>query len=572
MALFRYTPFLAFLLSLSVALNLPRDAHAVPTVWSGPTITFTKMGFDPTDTTDPLNQDRLTNNVWLTRGGSEGIFNVAPGREAAYIRYTSPADTQWATSVMSANTGKTIAAANWAQLSFTDWAPSYGGPGSALGANITTHNAVVHLLTDDIYLDLSFSFFTSGGDFTYTRSTPAVAVPTGDYNHNGTVDAADYVIWRHTFGNSVAPFGSGADGNSNGGIDLGDYAYWRERYGNAPVGVGSGLASIPEPATFPFALQLIAVVLCMFRWRSLTRLRYATINMRRHPMTMPRIDSRCFAITLVIVALLAGATPTVNAAFHLWQVKEVFTNVSGSVQFVEMFDSFSGETLVNGATLTANSDGNIKTFKFPGNLSNPTPGSLLIATTGFGSLPGGVTPDFTFDQSTTPFTGSFFNPNATSITFTYSGIPPDSMTITGTALPKDGIRSLTDAGAVGSPPGTPNISSGTNSPTNLLGNSGSVNLSAPSPTGDYNGNHTVDAADYAVWRKTLNGTVSPNGSGADGSSDGQINDADYTFWRARFGNAAPGSGAVVSSLVPEPLAAVLLLMSLPAMWIRRTRR
>jgi hypothetical protein len=34
---------------------------------------------------------------------------------------------------------------------------------------------------------------------------------------------------------------------------------------------------------------------------------------------------------------------------------------------------------------------------------------------------------------------------------------------------------------VGFPPGTPNISSGVNSPTNLLGNSGSVNLAVPEP-------------------------------------------------------------------------------------------
>jgi serralysin len=184
---------------------------------------------------------------------------------------------------------------------------------------------------------------------------------------------------------------------------------------------------------------------------------------------------------LVTVATVFGvATRSAEAAFHLWQVKEVFTNASGSVQFVEMFDSFGGETLTGGFTLTANSDGNTKTFTFPGNLPTNTPGSLLIATTGFGSLPGGVTPDFTFDQSSTPFIGSFFNPNATNLTFTYNG-SGDSMAFTGASLPKNGINSLTDAGAVGFPPGTPNISSGVNSPTNLAGNSGSVNLAVPEP-------------------------------------------------------------------------------------------
>jgi hypothetical protein len=102
---------------------------------------------------------------------------------------------------------------------------------------------------------------------------------------------------------------------------------------------------------------------------------------------------------------------------------------------------------------------------------------MLIATSGFGSLPGGVTPDFAFNQG--GVSGMFFNPNATNLSFTYSG-SGDSMSFTGASLPKDGIHSLTDAGAVGFPPGTPNISSGTNSPTNLGGSSGSVNL-APEP-------------------------------------------------------------------------------------------
>jgi hypothetical protein len=100
------------------------------------------------------------------------------------------------------------------------------------------------------------------------------------------------------------------------------------------------------------------------------------------------------AAGLIVCISLAGPKPCAKAGFHLWQVKEVFTNASGSVQFVEMFDSFSGEVFTGGFTLTANSDGNIKTFTFPSNISS-TPGSMLIATTGFGSLSGGVTPDFT---------------------------------------------------------------------------------------------------------------------------------------------------------------------------------
>src|SRR4051812_3155205 len=109
-------------------------------------------------------------------------------------------------------------------------------------------------------------------------------------------------------------------------------------------------------------------------------------------MTMPRVNRRSLAITLVIFAFLTGANRPVKAAFHLWNVKEVFSNADGSVQFVEMFDNSAGETSVSGFKLRSNSDGVIKEFTFPSNLVNSTPGHMLIATSGFGSLTGGVTP------------------------------------------------------------------------------------------------------------------------------------------------------------------------------------
>src|SRR5262245_34032780 len=143
--------------------------------------------------------------------------------------------------------------------------------------------------------------------------------------------------------------------------------------------------------------------------------------------------------------LFAGGATISQAGLHLWHVREVFSNADGSVQFVEMFDSFSPEQFVQFATLTANSDGNIKTFQFPTNSSAP-PGAMLISTSGFGSLQGGVTPDFTFSQSSMPFTGPFFNPNAANITITFSG-SGDSISFSGASLPKDGIHSLTDANA-----------------------------------------------------------------------------------------------------------------------------
>src|SRR5262245_26419396 len=106
--------------------------------------------------------------------------------------------------------------------------------------------------------------------------------------------------------------------------------------------------------------------------------------------------SRCKVVLFLAFNLLmsiAGAIPTARAAFHLWNVKEVFSNADGSVQFVEMFDNSGGETLVNNFKLRSNSDGVIKEFTFPSNIVG-TPGHMLIATSGFGSLTGGVAPTF----------------------------------------------------------------------------------------------------------------------------------------------------------------------------------
>ncbi len=83
--------------------------------------------------------------------------------------------------------------------------------------------------------------------------TNAIAANSADYNQNGIVDAADYVIWRKTLGLAAVPPGSGADGNGDGTVNGPDYDLWRSHFGN-PFGAGAGgdLSSntIPEPASF----------------------------------------------------------------------------------------------------------------------------------------------------------------------------------------------------------------------------------------------------------------------------------------------------------------------------------
>jgi hypothetical protein len=61
----------------------------------------------------------------------------------------------------------------------------------------------------------------------------------GDYNRNGTVDAADYTLWRRMVSQSVTPY-SGADGNGDGIVNQGDYDVWRAAFGQTIPAPGSG--------------------------------------------------------------------------------------------------------------------------------------------------------------------------------------------------------------------------------------------------------------------------------------------------------------------------------------------
>ncbi len=85
-----------------------------------------------------------------------------------------------------------------------------------------------------------------------------------------------------------------------------------------------------------------------------------------------------------------------------------------------------------------------------------------------------------------------------------------------------------------------------------------INAAAFLP-GDYNHDERVDAADYVVWRKTLNSTTA---LAADGSYNQVVDQPDYTdFWRRNFGATFGGSGVAIGA-VPEPNGWVLAVVAL----------
>jgi hypothetical protein len=94
-----------------------------------------------------------------------------------------------------------------------------------------------------------YAMSTNQGIQAFTFTLSASASVAGDYNHNGVVDAADYVLWRDTLNQSIAA-GTGADGDGDGVVTQADYGFWRARFGNTSGSGSLASANVPEPATF----------------------------------------------------------------------------------------------------------------------------------------------------------------------------------------------------------------------------------------------------------------------------------------------------------------------------------
>jgi uncharacterized protein (TIGR03382 family) len=94
----------------------------------------------------------------------------------------------------------------------------------------------------------------------------------GDYDRNGTVDAADYALWRNTF-NSRSNLA--ADGNFNGIVDHGDLMIWRGNFGRSQAASAeahgepdwSRPQGTPEPSAAMLAVWGVALTAMLVRRR-----------------------------------------------------------------------------------------------------------------------------------------------------------------------------------------------------------------------------------------------------------------------------------------------------------------
>jgi len=145
-------------IAMTLACGALTAAASAQQVYTGLDVEFSKASL--ADHTLPENQDRMTGNVWITRADTQGIFNIAqePSFTGNGAGSPSPVGTQWAVG----------SAADYQILTFGTWGDVHGGfPPGLVGQEL-----VMHLVDDDIYIDVRFESWGVGfgGEFTYLRS------------------------------------------------------------------------------------------------------------------------------------------------------------------------------------------------------------------------------------------------------------------------------------------------------------------------------------------------------------------------------------------------------------------
>ena len=161
------------------------------------------------------------------------------------------------------------------------------------------------------------------------------------------------------------------------------------------------------------------------------------------------------ALAVLLLAISVGA----YSSFHEWRINEVYSNASGTLQFIELTTTFSGQEFLTNRQISSSQGGPANVFTFLNDLPSGTAGKkFLIGTAGVAAA-SGVTPDYIIPD------GFIFTSN---VTINFAGV--DSVAYM--SLPTDGTLSVNSTGATA-----------TNSPTNFAGTTGTVVVTNPTPPG-----------------------------------------------------------------------------------------
>jgi len=208
---------------------------------------------------------------------------------------------------------------------------------------------------------------------------------------------------------------------------------------------------------------------------------------------MTKADHPAFGGIVVAFGSLWIASSPALAASHLWRINEIFSNATGTIQFIELKEccGSTAEHGLGGKTLTDDVLGSVYTIQndITGNTAGQT---LLFGTAAFAALPGAPPPDFIIPAH-------FFSTNGDTINwapvFAY-----DDFTFAPGALPTNGTNSLQITNFT-----THTFTTGPNTPKNYAGDSATVDASCTDTDGDGYGNPGLPSC--------------PNGSATDCNND-----------------------------------------------------
>jgi hypothetical protein len=180
----------------------------------------------------------VTNNGRIAPGTSVGTLTMTGN-------VTMGANSSLAIELEGASADKLVVGGNL-NLSDFDFL-DVTGAGSGSSWTIATYGGTLTGIFDSVTSGYTVNYGT-GTNSQITLNVDIVGVP-GDYNGNGVVDGADYVVWRKNNGTAFQLQNEVSD-VTPGQVTAEDYDAWRERFGNTS-GAGSSpvLSAVPEPAS-----------------------------------------------------------------------------------------------------------------------------------------------------------------------------------------------------------------------------------------------------------------------------------------------------------------------------------
>lgn len=197
----------------------------------------------PVATSDPVSYRTL----WYWSSASEKV-QVAPAANPFNIRKSTSQNVTLTGADSVAPAALRIAAPLSSDMGFHNHLVAYA-LSNATPAPAGAYGFFAQLTSNLYEASDPFLLVFNNGVFEYPKMVPAAiainaaAFLPGDYNHNGSVDAPDYVVWRRSLDSTT---NLAADGSGNRIVDGADYQVWRKNFGTSESSQ-MFVSSVPEP-------------------------------------------------------------------------------------------------------------------------------------------------------------------------------------------------------------------------------------------------------------------------------------------------------------------------------------